>query len=181
MKKGFTIVELLVVIVILAILMIIATPAVLSVAQQNKAKMYCKKIKTVVKSAQLYGEEYFDYIDKTVAGENSFLIDSNTTCSINGTTMAHCQITTIGSLADRGFLKLEKVGKSSFETEFLDPRNFKSMLSDRVMIYIVNKRVNAQFIYNSKKDGDKCADSVQVGNARYKSYYYKQGGTIKSN
>ena len=66
MKKGFTLVELLGVITILAILMIMATPAVLSISRKNRYNMYCKKVKTVVKAAQLYGEDRFSYLDNTI-------------------------------------------------------------------------------------------------------------------
>ena len=181
MKKGFTLVELLGVITILAILMIMATPAVLSISKKNRYNMYCKKVKTVVKAAQLYGEDRFSYLDNTITGQISEnLVDGNTSCAVGGEIIEYCQLTTIGNLADKGFLRLEKVGKSSAETEFLDPRDFKSMLTNQVMVYIVNKRVNAQFIFNSKEDADKCTESVEVGGARYKSYYYKEGGSIKT-
>ncbi len=180
MKKGFTLVELLGVIAILAILIIIATPAILTIAKKNKDNMYCKKVKTVIKAAQLYGEEYFQNIDKTVISNEDYLIDDNRLCVVGSNTIDHCQITTIGSLAERGFLKLEKVGKSAYEKEFLDPRDFKTMLNEEVMVYIVNKRMNAQFLFKSKKDGEKCTDSVEVGGGRYKSYYYKEGSTIMS-
>ena len=180
MRKGFTLVELLGVIAIIAVLMVMVTPAVLSIARRNKENMYCKKIKTVIKAAQLYGEDSFDYIDKTKAGVTKYLMDGNKQCAIGGTTIAHCQITTISTLADRGYINLEKVGKSSIETEFLDPRNFSSMLSDKVVVYIVNKRVNAQFIYRTKEDGSKCTDAFKVANEKYKSFYYQNGSSISA-
>ena len=52
------------------------------------------------------------------------------------------------------------------------------MLNDQIAIYIVNKRINAQFIYNNVEDGKKCADSVQVGGGRYKSFYYHNEDSI---
>ena len=180
MKKGFTLVELLGVIAIIAIMMVMATPAVLSIAKKNKENMYCKKVKTVIKAAQLYGEDSFQYIDRTTDGVEDFLMDDNSICNIGGSRIDHCQITTIGTLADRGYLKLEKVGKSTYETEFLDPRNFTSMLNEKVVVYVVNKRMNAQFVYKTKKDGSKCADSIQVGGKRYISYYYLDGSDIKT-
>ena len=178
MKKGFTLIELLAVIAILAVLMLVVTPAVLSIARRNKENMFCGKVKTVVKAAQLYGDEYFSYIDVTIGGETSRLMDDNVICDIGGKIIDRCQITSIRTLADRGFLKLEKVGNSAYETEFLDPRNFKSMLNDRVAIYIVNKRINAQFIYQSDKDGEKCTDAVKVGGGSYKSFYYQDEDSI---
>ncbi len=180
MKKGFSLVELLGVIAILSILMIAATPAVLSISRKNRERMYCKKIETVVKAAQLYGQDSFSYIDNTTETDATNLIDGNHVCKIGTKTIEHCQMTTIATLADKGYLKLEKVGKSSVETEFLDPRDFKSMLNETVMVYIVNKRINASFIYNSEEDGDKCTDSVEVGGGRYKTYYYKKDGNIAS-
>lgn len=178
MKKGFTLVELLVTIAIMAVLMVLVTPAILSLANKNKANMFCGKVKTAIKAAQLYGEEYFQYIDDTVGGDDSSLMDDNEICNIGGKVIDHCQLTTISTLADREFLKLEKVGKNAYEAEFLDPRTYSSMLDYKVAVYVVNKRINAQIVYKNQDDGNFCADSIKVGNGSYKSFYYQNGDSI---
>ncbi len=56
-NKGFTLVELLAVIVLLAILVSIAVPSTISISNKLKANMYCKKIDSIEMAAKLYGED----------------------------------------------------------------------------------------------------------------------------
>ena len=59
MKKGFTLVELLAVIVIIGLLMTLAIPAVLKVSSNVKQKSYETKIKLITDTAVTYGETSF--------------------------------------------------------------------------------------------------------------------------
>lgn len=56
-KKGFTLTELLATIAILAIVVTIATPAVIGVSNSIKKNMYDAKIKLILQNAKLYGED----------------------------------------------------------------------------------------------------------------------------
>ena len=58
-KKGFTLVELLAVIVIIGLLMTLAIPAVLKVSSNVKQKSYETKIKLITDTAVTYGETSF--------------------------------------------------------------------------------------------------------------------------
>lgn len=57
-KKGFTLVELLAVIVILGVLTAIAVPSVLGISKKIKSNMYDSKIKTIEVAAELWADDH---------------------------------------------------------------------------------------------------------------------------
>ena len=59
-NKGFTLVELLAVIVVLAILIAIAVPSTFAISNKLKTNMYCRKIDSIEVAAKLYGEDRKD-------------------------------------------------------------------------------------------------------------------------
>lgn len=59
-KNGFTLVELLAVIVILSILIVIAVPNALSMSSKVKEKAYLTKIENIENAAKLYGENHIN-------------------------------------------------------------------------------------------------------------------------
>lgn len=69
-KKGFTLTELLATIAILAIVVTIATPAVIGVSNSIKKNMYESKVKLISQNAKLYGED----------NEDDFFSESVTKC-----------------------------------------------------------------------------------------------------
>ncbi len=56
-NKGFTLVELLAVIVVLALLVSIAVPGAIKISNKLKVNMYCSKIDLIETAAKLYGED----------------------------------------------------------------------------------------------------------------------------
>ena len=56
-NKGFTLTELLATIVILAVVVLIATPAVIGVSNSIKKNQYEAKVKLLLQAAKLYGED----------------------------------------------------------------------------------------------------------------------------
>lgn len=56
-KKGFTLVELLAVIVILAIIITIAVPSTIAVSNKIKKKMYNTKVDMIMDAAKMYGQD----------------------------------------------------------------------------------------------------------------------------
>jgi prepilin-type N-terminal cleavage/methylation domain-containing protein len=59
-KNGFTLVELLAVLVILALLITIAVPNVIKISQTIKVNMFCQKVTYIEAAAKLYGQDHFD-------------------------------------------------------------------------------------------------------------------------
>ena len=61
-NKGFTLVELLSVIVIMGVLLIIAIPGVNGISRNVKDQMFCNKTRVLEKAARLYGQDFYDDI-----------------------------------------------------------------------------------------------------------------------
>lgn len=62
MKKGFTLVELLAVIVILALLATIAVPSAFSISESIKKNMYCEKVDMILSSAKNWGSSHLSQL-----------------------------------------------------------------------------------------------------------------------
>ena len=91
-NKGFTLVELLAVIVILALLVAIAVPGVIAISSRVKEKMYCSKISDIEAAARLYAEDNepnspVKVIDLVISGyykkEDKNCINNNKPCVTN--------------------------------------------------------------------------------------------------
>lgn|SRR5574344_424325 len=132
-KKGFTLVELLAVIVIMALLISIAVPNVISISQKMKVKMYCEKVKLIESDAKLYGQDNIDSVtDGTI-----------TTVSVS-------------DLIKNNYLKKDDskcvIGDSSNPC-VKDSRDNSMMDNDQISLSIVNKRVSANYIYKTADNG----------------------------
>lgn len=79
-NRGFTLVELLAVIVILAIITGIGTFSVIAISNNTKTKMYCKKVKMMEEAAKMYGQ---DNIASVVNADpdTGYIIDAKTLLS----------------------------------------------------------------------------------------------------
>ena len=98
MKKGFTLVELLVVIVIISIISGIAYIGISAVTNNSKARMWQGKIDAIESGAELYGED-----NKNKLGE---------TCDIDGTTYSACEIVTVGYLIEQNYVPTDERDES---------------------------------------------------------------------
>lgn len=112
-KKGFTLVELLAVIVILGLLATVAVTSAINVSTKLKVKMYCEKVQLIESGAKQYGADIIDSLDAT------------------GITM------TVGDLVKQGAIKKDEDTPGSYVQ---DPRDKSSMDSISVRIYLKNKR-----------------------------------------
>lgn len=127
-KNGFTLVELLAVIVIMALLVAIAVPSTISISNRLKVKMYCSKIDSIETVAQLYGEDHRDSFT------SSFVQDG---ASYKSKTL------TVKDLVESGSLK-----KDQQEAPYVvDPRNKTSdaLYNMSLTIYIKYNRAYVSF------------------------------------
>lgn len=64
-KKGFTLIELIAVIILLAVIALIVYPSVVGFAKNAKEKAYEQQIATFISSAKRYTTEYNEVLDST--------------------------------------------------------------------------------------------------------------------
>lgn len=127
-KRGFTLVEILAVIVLLASLTLIATGSIVAISNRTKIKMFCTKVETIEAAARQYGQ------DKMV------------------TALPETPITiTVADLRNEGYIKYD-----DGSTEVADPRDKASMLDKSIDVYRQYKRVYATYNYASEAEADLC-------------------------
>lgn len=98
MKKGFTLVELLVVIVIMVIISTIGYAGI-TVAQQNiKKNLWQGQVDAIESAAQLYGEDNKNRLTGT--------------CNINGVNTTSCIPVTVQELIDTNYLRTDEVDEN---------------------------------------------------------------------
>lgn len=123
-NKGFTLVELLAVIVILAILVTIAVPSTMSISKKIKENMFCEKISSIKNAASLYGEDRRESFTDTYDGYDSETI-------------------TVEKLVSTGYLK-----KDTNESPYVvDPRdkNSEGLYRSSLVVYIKYDRIYVHF------------------------------------
>lgn len=128
-NKGFTLVELLAVIVILAMIVLLAVPAALNIAGSIKQDMYCSKVDLLENAALLYGQDHYDEIR-----------------------VGRIDRVSIETLLEDDYLKKDELktltgsdGKTEESGVILDPRDNKEMNDLEFKLSIENKRVKAVF------------------------------------
>lgn len=125
-NKGFTLVELLAVIVVLAILITIAVPSTIGISNRIKENLYCSKIDSIETSAKLYGEDR----------KESF-VETYTTS--DGTYAS--RVIKVSDLVDSGHLK-----KDNNESPFIiDPRDNSSLDDMTLTLYVKYNRIYIAF------------------------------------
>lgn len=135
-NKGFTLVELLAVIVILAILVTIAVPSTITISNKLKENMYCKKIDSIEISAKLYGEDRRDSFSENYT-------------TADGTYRS--QKITVKDLIDSGDLKKD----NSSSPFVIDPRDDESMDEVELIVYEKYNRIYVAFDDTVKTTCDK--------------------------
>ncbi len=135
-NKGFTLVELLAVIVVLAIIISIAVPSTMSISKRIRKNMFCSKIDFIETQAQLYGEDRKDSFGNIkIDGKN-----------YPGKTV------TVKELVTTKYLK--KDNDSEPYTE--DPRDKTKTLDNMSLsIYIKNQRAYVRFNEDVRTTCDK--------------------------
>ncbi len=142
-NKGFTLVELLAVIVVLAIIVSIAVPSTVSISRKIKGNLFCQKVNLLVNAASLYGEDY-----KETFGSKNYHINSKT-CVDSKTGQDYqveggnfnAQEITVSDLLSKGYVKKEKTE----DGDVIDPRTNENMEQDKLIVYEKYGRIYVHF------------------------------------
>jgi len=118
-KKGFTLVEVITAIVIMALIVGLAIPAVIAIQNRTRTRMYCAKVLLIEQAAVNW------------AGDNRNILRANGNIIENFT---------IGELLDENYLKADR------DHYIIDPRDSDSMNEVRITVWIQNKRIHAKIV-----------------------------------
>lgn len=129
-KKGFTLVEVLAVIVILAIVISIAVTSVTGIRTNSLKKLLETKISNIEGSAIMYAQDNQDIL--------------NEKCIVDDKPYDFCKVVTVKILVDNDYYKAQTSDDKS-KTVINDVTN-KSMLCDTVQIYKNNNRIYAKML-----------------------------------
>ena len=134
-KSGFTLVELLAVIVILALLLSIAIPGVITMASRIQGNMFCSKVENIEKAAQMWGEDNYDAINLATG---------------------KTQTVTVATLIQKSYLKKDDEKTTDSSLFIRDPRDDTSLLNKEVKVFIKNSRIYANYQYDTETDKELC-------------------------
>lgn len=137
MKKGFTLVEMLAVIVILGIVITLAVYSSNSVRNSSLEKLLKTKISDLESSAIIYGQENQDIFDSS--------------CTVQGETYSFCKTVTVKKLIDENYYKSTETDEEG-NIDLKNNVTNKSMLNDELIIYRKNNSVYAWYKDNQESE-----------------------------
>ena len=154
-NKGFTLVELLAVIVVLAIIVSIAVPSTISVSRKVKANLYCEKINSIVNAASLYGEDHKESFGETfnLESKNCYDEKADQYYNVEGGSVIGKKIT-VGFLIDEGYLKKDK----SEDGRAIDPRTNEDMENKELLVYLKYGRI---YVHFDDEDANNCVSECK--------------------
>lgn len=141
-NKGFTLVEILAVLVLIGLLFGIGVPAVSKISKNMKARTYNQKINLIEEAGKLWGQD------------NKALLQSSR-CDVDGdgTKESNCYKIKISELIDEDYLDSEDKNTKKFENPLTDG----DMLNMCVYIYKKNNRIYSYYKGEDKLSGaDNC-------------------------
>lgn len=142
-KNGFTLIEILAVIVITALITIIASAGISGIKNSINERLYASNVSLIERSATNFGED-----------KKSYLTSLSDTCTINGKEYKPCLKVSVQSLIDKYYVK-SKVVNDDNEKVLIDYRKNKGdenyyMNNTYVYIFIDDYVVYAKYIENGE-------------------------------
>lgn len=125
-KKGFTLIEILCVIVIIGILSVIATISIVNLSSKSKDNLYCAKIELIENIAESYGIKYE-------------LELNNSNELYNGYKSLKIKVST---LVDAGKLEPDK------KNDVINPKDNTIMNDIDIILYLKNNQIKAEIPNN---------------------------------
>lgn len=136
-KNGFTLVEILAVIVILSIVATMATFSVMKTRENSMKKLLNTKIDELEASAILYGQENQSSLEGT--------------CTVDNEEYKFCKLVTVKELIDNDYYTTSEENRNN-KKDLINNVTNKSMLCDEIQIYKNNNRVYAKAINIKSND-----------------------------
>ena len=131
MKKGFTLVELMAVIVIVVIISIIGYAGITTVQKNIKTNLWESKVESIETGAVLYGEDNKNRLTGT--------------CNIDGSIKTSCQSVTVQFLLDENYIPTDdSEGNKVIINDTLKDNSYANNMS--VSIYVENNIVYAKLM-----------------------------------
>lgn len=140
-KKGFTLIEILVVITIMGILVAIAVPASQGISKKINEKIYNSKMNLAIEGAKIWGEDNNTCF--TCVGGSCPEECLDLECFYESDDEKICEIS-IGSLVKYKYFKYDKIVDG--EEKVIDPRNNNKYLNEekvKIVYYKKTEIVNA--------------------------------------
>ena len=144
-NKGFTLVELLAVVVILAILSLIAIPVISKQIQLSKEKLYREQVDRILEASEKYMQEFDQKLPAKMSKENFDI------------SQAPVKFVTLKELIDNDFIKGTK-NTDDNEKSIKNPIKSSDSMDNKVAIY-----------FNSPKNQ---YEAVYCISEKYYKYYY---------
>lgn len=126
-KKGFTLVELLSVIVILALISVMATTGIITLSNKSKENMYCAKLEMISSVARDYVVKY-----EYELNHSSELFNGYKSLKIK-----------VSDLINNGKLETDK------DNTVINPLDDSSLNEKEIILYLKNNRINAYIDSNN--------------------------------
>ena len=119
-KKGFTLVEILCVITILALITTIATTSLVKLSRESKNNLYCAKIELIKSAAKTYAQNYEKELNNSEE-----LYENHKSMTI-----------TVEDLINKGLITPDK------NNDVLSPIDDSSLNKKEIIIYLDNNQIN---------------------------------------
>ena len=126
-RRGFTLVELLSVLVLISLLLGLAIPGINKISNNMKKKSYSKKVSLVESAAILWGQDH------------RTLLQTNDDCKLSTDKIVSCYKITVGSLIKDNYLDSDKNSG-----EYINPVDNSDMKECIVFVFKENNRVYAE-------------------------------------